>query len=237
MEGFDGRVAVVSGGSGALGGALVRRLIAAGAAVETIDRSAAKTEAALADLAVGDRLSCHGVDLVDADAVVGVVAEIVERRGRIDHLFNVAGGFAAEGPVEETSAATWRRMLDANLFTTLHLCAAGAPVMKRAGAGTIVNVGSEASLAGGAEVSAYSVAKTAVLRLTESLSAEGRRAGVRVNCVLPGTLDTEANRRAMPDADPAGWVELDALVDAMLFLASPAARAVHGVALRVPGRG
>jgi NAD(P)-dependent dehydrogenase (short-subunit alcohol dehydrogenase family) len=79
------------------------------------------------------------------------------------------------------------------------------------------------------------VAKTAVVRLTESLAAEGKRAGLRVNCVLPGTMDTPANRRAMPDADPSAWVELEAMADVVLFLSSPAARAIHGAAVPVFG--
>ena len=237
MLDFTDRVALVTGASGALGGALARRLVAAGAWVETLDRSAEKSAAALADLAAGDRLVTHGADLADAGAVRAVVDGILARRGRVDLLFNAAGAFAAEGPVEATSPATWRRMLDANLFATLHPCAAVVPAMKRRGAGAIVNVGSRAALAGGAGVAAYAVAKTAVLRLTESLAAEGKRHGLRVNCVLPGTIDTPANRRAMPDADPGEWVELEALVDAMLFLASPASRAVNGVALEVFGPG
>ena len=235
MFDFSDETAVVSGGSGALGGALVRRLVAAGARVETIDRDAAKAERAFADLAAGDRLACHGADLADAAAVERVVARILERRGRIDHVFNVAGAFATDGTVEESSLDTWRRMLDANFHSALFVCRAVGGPMKRAGGGTIVNVGSRASLGGGAGAAAYAVAKTAVLRLTESLAAEGKRHGLRVNCVLPGTMDTPANRRSMPDADPASWVPLDAVVDAMLFLASPASRAIHGAAVPVFG--
>ena len=237
MFDFSQRVAVVTGASGALGEALVRRLLAAGATVETIDRNADRTASVLAGVDAGDRLAFHGVDLADDRAVAAMVGTVVGRRGRIDHLFNVAGAFAADGPVEATPLATWERLLDANFRSTLHVCRAVVPAMKQGGGGTIVNVGSRASLRGEADVAAYAVAKAAVLRLTESLAAEGKGHGVRVNCVLPGTIDTPANRGAMPDADFAAWVELDALVDAMLFLSSPAARALHGVALPVFGLG
>ena len=109
--------------------------------------------------------------------------------------------------------------------------------MRRQGAGAIVNVGSKASLGGDAGAAPYSIAKTAVVRLTESLAAEVKVDGVRVNAVLPGTIDTPANRRAMADSDPRAWVEPEALADAMFFLASPQARAVTGVALPVFGLG
>lgn len=237
MFDFEGRVALVTGASGALGEVLVRRLLAAGARVETIDRDAERTAHRFADRAGDERLRFHGADLADGDAVATLVDVVLARQGRIDHLFNVAGAFAADGAVEQTPLATWERLLDANFRSTLNVCRAVVPAMKRQGAGTVVNVGSRASLAGDADVAAYSVAKTAVLRLTESLAAEGKRLGVRVNCVLPGTLDTPANRSAMPGADVSTWVEPDALVDAMLFLAAPAARALHGVALPVFGLG
>ncbi len=237
MSEFDHEVALVTGAAGALGSELVRRLVAAGGRVAAVDRRRERIEQVFADLPVERRPSFHEADLADAPAVERLVGEVLARHGRIDHVFNIAGTFAMDGPVEETSEATWRKLLDANFRSTLNVCRAVVPGMKRAGAGTIVNVGSRASLAGGADVSAYTVAKTAVLRLTESLAAEGKGHGVRVNCVLPHTLDTPANRAAMPDADATTWVEPAALVDVMLFLSSPAARAVHGAAVPVFGLG
>ena len=237
MEEFAGRVTLVTGAAGVLGGALARRLLAAGARVAAFDREPGRLEREPFGAGAVERLSRHAADLADPAAVEGAVGEAIARHGRIDHLFNVAGAFAADGPVEETPPETWARMWDANFRSTLNVCRAVVPAMKRQGSGSIVNVGSRGSLAGGADVAAYSIAKTAVLRLTESLSAEGKRLGVRVNCVLPGTLDTAANRAAMPDADPSAWVEPEALVDVMLFLAGPGARAVHGAAIPVYGLG
>jgi NAD(P)-dependent dehydrogenase (short-subunit alcohol dehydrogenase family) len=105
------------------------------------------------------------------------------------------------------------------------------------GSGAIVTVASRAALAGDAGVAAYAASKAAALRLTESLAAEVKAYGVRVNCVLPGTLDTPANRAAMPDADRRLWVELDAVADVILFLLSPLSRAIHGAAIPVYGLG
>jgi NAD(P)-dependent dehydrogenase (short-subunit alcohol dehydrogenase family) len=239
MGQFENRVALVSGASGALGGALVRRLLAEGARVAAVDRGAARSavELGIADSDAAARLSSHGVDFADADSVERAVAEAIERHGAIHHVFNATGAFGMAESVEATSEALWSKMWDANFHSVLEVCRAVVPVLKRQGEGTIVNVGSLGALRGDAGVAAYSAAKAAVVRLTESLAAEGRAHGVRVNCVLPGTIDTAANRAAMPGADPSGWVSLDALADAMLFLASPAARAVHGVALRVDGPG
>lgn len=239
MFDFSDRVALLSGASGALGGALVRRLTAAGARVAALDRKPERLAAELAEagLEVGEEIRVHAVDFSDLASVERGVTEAVAHHGAIHHVFNVAGAFGMADSVEATSDELWSRMWEANFRTVLQVCRATAPVLKRQGEGTIVNVGSRGALMGDAGVVAYSVAKAAVVRLTESLAAEGKGAGVRVNCVLPGTIDTPANRKAMPDADVSTWVELDALVDAMLFLASPAARAVTGVALPVYGKG
>ncbi len=236
MSDFQDRQALVTGASGALGGMLVHRLLAAGARVAAVDRDEARLRTALAGTDPA-RISFHAADLADPSAVDRIVQEVLARANRIDHLFNIAGAFAADGPVEATGLDTWQRMWDANLRSALHVCRAVVPAMKRQGGGTIVNVGSRAALAGDGGVSAYAVAKTAVLRLTESLAAEGKREGVRVNCVLPGTIDTPANRAAMPAADTATWVAPEALIEVMLFLSSPGARAIHGAALPVFGLG
>ena len=233
-----GRVALVTGASGALGGALARRLLDQGERVALLDREAARLEHQFPELrAAPERARGFSVELADAAAVARAVAEVVAGFGRIDAVFNIAGAFRGGANVEASTDADWQFLLDANLRSTLHVCRAVVPRMRAQGGGAIVNVGSKASLAGDAGVSAYAVAKTAVLRLTESLAAEGKRDGVRVNCVLPGTIDTPANRAAMPDADASGWVPVDALVDAILFLASPAARSVHGASLPVFGTG
>jgi len=238
MHDVPNRVAVVTGASGALGGALARRLLDDGARVALLDRGPGRLPEEFPELASDPaRAAAYTVDLADSPAVERTVTEVVERLGRIDALFNIAGAYRGGKPVEETPDSDWALMLDANFRSTLHVCRAVMPAMRRQGSGAIVNVGSRASLGGDAGAAAYSVAKTAVLRLTESLAAEGKRDGIRVNCVLPGTIDTPANRAAMPGADVSTWVPVDALLDAILFLASPAARAVNGAALPVFGNG
>lgn len=241
MFDFSDKVAVVTGASGALGGVVARRLFDTGARLALVDRETGRLPAlwpeAEADAGAAARLGFHACDLADAPAVSRLIEEIRARFGRIDLLFNIAGAYRGGETIEEAADDSWKLLWEANFLSALHLCRGVAPLMRHQGGGAIVNVGSKAALVGDAGAAPYSIAKTAVVRLTESLAAEVKRDGVRVNAVLPGTIDTPANRRAMPDSDPRAWVEPEALADAMLFLASPQARAVTGVALPVFGLG
>jgi NAD(P)-dependent dehydrogenase (short-subunit alcohol dehydrogenase family) len=150
-------------------------------------------------------------------------------------LCNIAGGFRMGEAVHETSTDTWELMLRLNAGTVLDMARAVVPSMLAQGQGWIVNVAAGAALRGAAHMGAYAASKSAVMRLTESMAAELRTRGIHVNCVLPSILDTPENRAAMPDADPGHWVSPEDLAAVIRFLASPAARAVHGAALPVSG--
>jgi NAD(P)-dependent dehydrogenase (short-subunit alcohol dehydrogenase family) len=150
-------------------------------------------------------------------------------------LCNLAGGFRMGEAVHETSARTWDVLMDLNARTVLHMAHAVVPGMLAAGGGRIVNVGAFAAREGAARMGAYVASKAAVIRLTESMAAELREHGVNVNCVLPTIIDTPDNRAAMPGADPARWVAPTDLAAVIVFLASDAARAIHGAAVPVTG--
>jgi NAD(P)-dependent dehydrogenase (short-subunit alcohol dehydrogenase family) len=107
--------------------------------------------------------------------------------------------------------------------------------MLNSGGGSVVNVGAAIAQSGKKNMSAYILAKNSVARLTEGMAAELADKGVRVNCVLPSIIDTPENRKSMPDSDFEKWVSLGSLADVMLFLASDAARSVHGACLPVVG--
>jgi NAD(P)-dependent dehydrogenase (short-subunit alcohol dehydrogenase family) len=156
--------------------------------------------------------------------------------GRIDGLVNIAGGYRAGAPVHEMTLSDWEFMFAINVRSALLASRAVVPHFLRQGSGAIVNVGSRSALAGVGDAGAYSAAKAVVVRLTESMSAELKDRGVRINAVLPSIIDTEANRAAMPDADFGRWVEPEALSEVILFLLSDGARAIHGAALPVYGR-
>ena len=238
MDAFTDRVVIVTGAAGNLGSAVARAFRAAGARLVLVDRAPDRMPVLFPDLADSpDHYLAAGVDLTDADAAKGVVEETLRRLGRIDVLVHTVGGYRGGQPVHETDLETWQFLFDLNVRTALTVTRAVVPVMVAQGAGRIIYVAARAGLEGGKNMAAYSAAKSALIRLTESLAAELRGTGVTVNCVLPSTIDTPQNRAAMPKADPARWVKPEAIADVILFLASDAARAVHGAAIPVYGAG
>jgi len=174
-------------------------------------------------------------DLLDPASVQAAVDKTVQRFKRVDVLCNLAGAFRMGLPVHETSDKDWNFLADVNARTVLHTSRAVVPVMLKAGGGKIVNVGAFAAQKGAAQMGAYIASKSAVIRLTETMAAELRERNINVNCVLPTIIDTPENRAAMPDADPRRWVAPQDLAQVVLFLASDAARAIHGAALPVTG--
>jgi NAD(P)-dependent dehydrogenase (short-subunit alcohol dehydrogenase family) len=166
-----------------------------------------------------------------------MVKDVISRFGSIDILINVAGGFVFGDPINSTSWDTWDQMMAKNVQTTVTVSRAVTPVMKEKGGGKIINVAARAGLEARARIGAYSASKAAVIRLTESMSAELKKSNINVNCIMPGTIDTEDNRQAMPKADYNKWVSPQALADVILFLASDASRAIHGAAIPVYGLG
>lgn len=227
------RTVMITGAAGHLGRAVVSAFAAEGANLVLVDLQ--REALAKAFGAAGEQQLLAPTDLLDAAQVQAVVAAALARFGRIDVLCNIAGGFRMGEAVHETSDATWDHMLDLNARTLLHAARAVVPVMLRQRAGRIVSVASFAAGRGQARMAAYCVAKDAVVRLTEAMAAELREEGINVNCVLPTVIDTPDNRAAMPSADPSRWVAPKDLAEAIRFLASDAARAVHGAALPVTG--
>jgi len=224
---------MITGASGNLGRALAGAFAAGGARLALLDRQRAHLDAAYgAEDARRLHVAC---DLLDAAQVEAATAAVMDRFGRIDVLCNIAGGFRMGPPVHETSDADFAFMLDLNARTLLHTARSVVPRMLAAGGGRIVNVGAFAAQKGAANMGAYLAAKSAVIRLTESMAAELRERNINVNCVLPTIIDTPENRKAMPDANPGRWVAPDDLANVIVFLASPAARAVHGAAVPVTG--
>jgi NAD(P)-dependent dehydrogenase (short-subunit alcohol dehydrogenase family) len=237
MFNFSHRVVVITGAAGNLGMAVARAFQAAGARLALVDRGADRLQKLFPELADSPQhFLATSVDLNDTLAVERMAGETVDRLGRIDVLVNTAGGYKAGTPLHETPLADWDFLMNLNARSVFVACRAVVPHMLRQGSGKIVSVASRAALVGDANAAAYSASKSAVVRLTESMSAELKDSGVNVNCVLPGMIDTPQNRQAMPEADYKRWVEPEALAEVILFLASDGARAIHGAALPVYGR-
>lgn len=224
---------LITGAAGHLGRAVAATCQRQGARLVLLDRNADSLAAAFGSIADAVLLD---VDLLDRTALSARVAEAVAKVGRIDALCHLAGGFRMGEPVHETPAATWDFLLGLNAASLIGIATAVVPHLIAAGGGQIVTVGAGAALRGGAGMGAYSASKSALIRLTESMSAELRDQAINVNCVLPSIIDTPDNRAAMPEADVSRWVTPAALADVIAFLISPAARAIHGAALPVTGR-
>jgi len=229
-----GRVAIVAGGTGALGQSICLAFLSTGVTVCVPYAVPEETDALRARLAPAEapRLDPAPCDVTDEAAVNRFVAGVLERHGRVDVLVNAVGGFAG-GDLASTSVAEWNRMLTLNLNTAMLGCRAVLPAMIRAGRGRIVNIASRAVVPPAGGFIAYTVSKSAVITLTQALAQEVRAHGITVNAVLPSTMDTPANRRAMPDADRSSWVSTDAVALVVTFLASDAAEAVSGAAVPV----
>jgi NAD(P)-dependent dehydrogenase (short-subunit alcohol dehydrogenase family) len=226
---FEGRVAIITGGTGALGQAITRRLLADGAVACVPYAVAAEADVLRGAVADADRPRLHAApsDVADPSAFGAFVADALGRHRRIDVLVNAVGGFAG-GTVASTTPELWQQMLTLNLTTTYVACHAVLPAMLEAARGRIINIGSRAVVPPAGGFTAYTVAKTGVLALTQALAQEVRSRGITVNAVLPSTMDTPANRAAMPDADRSGWVSVDSVAEVVAFLASDSAREVTG---------
>lgn len=230
---FDGRCVMITGAAGNLGRAVASAFERRGARLALVDARAESLERAFG--ADGERRLLLAVDLLVQAQVDDAAARAAARFGGIEVLCNLAGGFRMGDAVHETRDADWDALFDVNVRTLLHATRAVVPRMIDRGGGRIVNVAAFAAQKGAARMGAYVASKAAVVRLTETLSAELRDRGINVNCVMPTIIDTPANREAMPDADPARWVAPGDLASVIAFLASDAARAVHGAALPVTG--
>ncbi len=226
------RGVVVTGGTGALGTALVGAFLAAGDRVAVpwivVEERDALAESERGALSEG-RLLLIEADVTQAEGA----ARLAEAAGSVGVLVNGVGGFGGGEPVERSELELWDRMYRLNVRSAVAVCRALIPGMRARGGGAIVNVSSQAAGSRPPGLAAYAAAKMAVVVLTETLQKELGAHGIRVNAVAPGTIDTPANRRAMPEADVSTWTPPARIASVVFWLASDAAQAVRGAVLPV----
>jgi NAD(P)-dependent dehydrogenase (short-subunit alcohol dehydrogenase family) len=239
MDLLKDRVAVITGGTGALGRAVSERFLEEGARVAV--PWIVEAEVPLFNQRMGNRSSASNVflskvDLGEEQQISKFIDETVKKMGRIDILVNLVGGFWGGKTIAETTMAEWQAMFDLNLKPTFLCCKAIVPVMQKNKYGRIVSVSSRTGLLGAGEFAAYAVAKGAIKTFTASLAEEVLNDNVLVNAIAPSTIDTEANRKAMPNAKHENWVKPEDIAKAISHLCSEQNQVTSGTVVPVYGR-
>ena len=227
---LEGRRIVITGGTGFLGSAIVKRFVDDGADVHVTW----VMEEELKRFTLRDRVTLHQLNAGDEAAVAAFYSGLPDLWASV----HTVGGFAM-APVDKTSAADFRKMFELNALTTFLCCREAVKKMRQSpgkAGGRIVNVAARPAVVPGGGMIAYSTSKAAVASITQSLAEEVKDDGILINAVLPSIMDTPANRRSMPDADFAKWPKVEQVAEAIAFLASPRNALISGALVPVYGR-
>ena len=226
---MQGKVVLVTGADGGLGTYVTQAFLDAGATVigtsRKIQQSAFNSP----------NFTAMPAEMSTREGAKVLVDQVVARFGKLDILAHTVGGFAGGQPIAETDDATFQRMLDLNLNSVFHILRAAVPAMRPTKNGRIIAIGSRAAVDPGAGVGAYSASKAAMVSLIRTAALENKDAGLTANVILPGTMDTPANRKAMPNADFSKWVRPASVASLITWLASDAGKDVNGAVIPVYG--
>jgi len=231
MPVLDNKVALITGAKGGLGGFVTEAFLQAGATVAGVSRSIQASD--FPNL----RFTAISAELASGDAARQLAATVVERWGRIDILVHLVGGFAGGQPVHETDDETLNRMLDMNLKSAFHVARAVLPHMRNQGGGRILAIGSRAAVEPSPDAGAYAASKAALVSLIRTIAAENKDRCISANVILPGTMDTPANRKSDPGADYSKWVQPSQVANLLITLAADSASQVSGAVLPIYGAG
>ncbi len=229
---FNGKVIIVTGAAGNVGSALATALAGKGARVVAVDMVQARLDEVVAGLPGSGHLALAQFNLLNPGATQSLVNHVIGTCGMLNGVGTTVGGFAM-AKLEDAGQDQWDLMFNLNIRTTWNIYQAAVPAIRKAGGGALCGIGSAAGLRGSGQMAAYAATKSAVMRLTESLADELRGDRIRVNAVLPTTIDTPQNRDAMPGADTSRWVKPAEVAETMAFLLSDSASAVSGQLLQV----
>lgn len=226
---MKGKIALVTGANGGLGTYVTQALLDAGATVIGLARKIEQSQFNHANF------TALPAEISTASGAKAAVDSLVAQFGKLDIVAHTVGGFAGGQSIAETDDATFQRMFDVNLNSTFYLLRAAIPVMRKTGNGRIVAIGSRAALEPGAGVGAYSASKAAMVSLIRTIAQENKDAGITANAILPGTMDTPANRNSMPNSDFSKWVRPAAVASLIAWLVSDAGKDVNGAVIPVYG--
>lgn len=228
---LQNKIALVTGANGGLGRSVSQALLDAGASVVGVSRNIRQGDI--------DHSSFVAIaaELSSGEAANQLVDEVLSSFGRVDVLAHLVGGFAGGKPIIETDDATLERMLELNLKSAFYVLRSVIPQMRRSGSGRIIAIASRAAENPGPGVGAYSASKAALVSLIRTVALENKDHGITANVLLPGTIDTPANREAMPHADRRTWVQPASIASLIVWLAGEAGRDVNGAAIPVYGGG
>ena len=229
MKEFDDHVVLITGAKGGLGTSVTRAFLAKGAMVAGSSKTILDSDFA------NPRFAAIQADLTVAESARQLVDAAMVRFGKIDALVHVMGGFAGGTPIPETTDDTWDLMMNLNLRAALNVLRAVIPPMRQAGRGRIVAISSRQAVEPAPDLSAYNTSKAALVALIRTAALENEDAGITANTILPGTMNTEGNRQASPDADPSKWVQTEHVAGIAAFLVSDAGAEITGAAIPVYG--
>ena len=235
MIDLNNKVVLITGATGALGQATANVFSQANSTLVLTGRNLNKLTL-LSDHLFKCRNALKDCDLCDENEVHNLIQFALDQFGRIDVLLNIAGGFAMGPQVHELSNEEFNIMFEMNFISTLNTCKAVIPHMINQGDGRIINISARAATEGKGKMAPYCISKSAVVTLTESLASEHKLDNININCILPGTINTEINRNDMPDADHKCWVPPEDIANSMLYLSSSLANSINGAIIPVYGK-
>ncbi len=226
---MQGKVVVVTGANGGLGTYVTQAFLDAGATVIGTSRTIQQSDFS------SPSFTALAAEISSREGAKVLVDQVVARFGRLDVLAHTVGGFAGGQSIADTDDATFQRMLDLNLNSVFHVLRATIPALRQTGNGRIIAIGSRAALEPGAGVGAYSASKAAMVSLIRTVALENKDAGLTANVILPGTMDTPANRKSIPNADFSKWVRPSTVASLITWLADDAGKDVNGAVIPVYG--
>ena len=229
MPALDQKVALITGAKGGLGSFVTEAFLAAGATVVGVSRSIQPSDFP------NPRFVAMPAELSSGEAARRLTAEIAAKFQRIDVLVHLVGTFAGDKAVAETDEETLDRMLDTNLKSAFHIASATLPFMRAQGGGRILAIGSRAAVEASPGAGAYAASKAALVSLIRTIAAENQDKCISANIILPGTMDTPANRKNDPKADYSKWVRPAQVANLLVCLAADTASQVNGAVIPIYG--